>query len=172
MEVKSATQNMPSLLHSVTAIPGELQRAIPVFGAWRENFDDEIGCVPHAIADDSQAFGRNEEEIRLDDERQVAIQDDVCTAHFSKVVFANVATEKFGEAEQDGLVPKGGHRRLVDVAIDQLHGPIGFRESEIFIDGGLLLHDDDDVIVPRQKSRKTSCHVRGRYTQQQEYAFT
>jgi hypothetical protein len=53
-----------TIQYSVTPIPRELQRAIPVFSVWRENFDDEIGCAPDAIVDDPEAFGRNEEEIR------------------------------------------------------------------------------------------------------------
>ena len=120
--------------------------------ACRCDFHHEVGRAPDVAAHDFQLCFRDKQHVRLDDERGIAIENDVerRDKHVPEIALANVGVKHRQHAPDDELMIAEGGRRLAKVAVHQLHRAVGLWKSKVFVESNSLL-------LPRDK-RRSLCY--------------
>ena len=132
----------PALADAVLFIPGQLDRAVSIRGAWRCNFNDEIGCSPDVILNDGRTFMRDEHHVRLNNQTGFLVEYDIHrrNADFSELALRYVCSQQQEQLSNDPLMTIKRCGRFPHHAVHQLRRAICFRHPEVVVSGNAFLH--------------------------------
>jgi hypothetical protein len=132
----------PALLDAIPPIPLQFERSIAMSGIRRCHFDHEIRSAPDRSADDAQSLLRDEQHVRLNDQRLIVIQHDVerRDEDAPEIVIANVIVDPRPNPQDGGLVVSERTWRLTHVSVHQFHGSVCLGIFEVVLYPDLRPH--------------------------------
>src|SRR5262245_11503423 len=102
-ELTSLDVYEPALANAILVEPCDALLRFANSWIRRQHFDDEIRCAADPIADNPGLWLRNEDEIRLDDQRTLVVENHVerREPHFPDVASANVRVKSSKQTGDD-----------------------------------------------------------------------
>ena len=146
--------DQPALPHAVLREPLELASAIAPDSSRRQHFHHQVGRPPDLVPRNRSPGGRNEHDVRLEDQVALGVEHDIDRRHqrATQSAGAGVRVEQHGHPSDERLVPIGRRRRVPQHAPLQLPAAERLRTQEIVSHRYTVSHPyphDDDAIVRR-----------------------